>query len=67
MSYNGYTFAYVLDLNLISLQFIKDVIIHRNMTRLDFKEGLSSVCCLGRKTCQNFIEEKFTNKKRNFF
>ena len=56
-------FAFVFDLNFkSSYQFIKENdYIHRNMERLEFKEGLKEDMLFVEKTCQSFIEEKCCN------
>ncbi len=56
-------FAFVFDLNFkSSYQFIKENdYIHRNMERLEFKEGLKEDMLFVEKTCQSFIEEKYCN------
>ena len=56
-------FAFVFDLNFkSSYQFIKENdYIHRNMERLEIKEGLKEDMLFVEKTCQSIIEEKCCN------
>ena len=52
--------AFIFDLNFkSSYQFIQDHdYIHRNMARLDFKDGLKEDMLFVEKICQDYIEEK---------
>lgn len=52
--------AFIFDLNFkSSYQFIKDHdYIHRNMARLDFKDGLKEDMLFVEKTCRDYIEDK---------